>query len=90
MQVRTDRTIPFYEGDDNLNVNVLRDILVTYSFYNFDLGYCQVCTMTQVSLLQHILEFNCGVLHTSTFFKSIVKTVRLVDYPLKQSFSVVL
>jgi len=39
--VRTDRTIPFYEGDDNVNVNVLRDILVTYSFYNFDLGYCQ-------------------------------------------------
>jgi hypothetical protein len=39
--IRTDRTIPFYEGDDNPNVNVLRDILVTYSFYNFDLGYCQ-------------------------------------------------
>lgn len=90
MQVRTDRTIPFYEGDDNLNVNVLRDILVTYSFYNFDLGYCQVRTMTQMSLLQHILEFNCGVLHTSTFFKSMVKPVRLVDYPLKQSYSVVL
>jgi len=39
--VRTDRTIPFYEGDDNPNVDLLRDILVTYSFYNFDLGYCQ-------------------------------------------------
>ncbi|KAG2380936.1 uncharacterized protein HKW66_Vig0203090 [Vigna angularis] len=35
--VRTDR----YEGDDNPNVNILRDILLTYSFYNFDLGYCQ-------------------------------------------------
>ena len=44
MQVRTDRTIPFYEGDDNPNVELLRDILVTYSFYNFDLGYCQVST----------------------------------------------
>lgn len=42
LQVRTDRTIPFYEGDDNKNVDILRDILVTYSFYNFDLGYCQV------------------------------------------------
>lgn len=42
MQVRTDRVLPFYEGDDNANVTLLRDILVTYSFYNFDLGYCQV------------------------------------------------
>ncbi|KAG6739986.1 hypothetical protein POTOM_057618 [Populus tomentosa] len=39
--VRTDRTLSFYEGDDNANVNILRDILLTYSFYNFDLGYCQ-------------------------------------------------
>ncbi|XP_062220086.1 uncharacterized protein LOC133919648 [Phragmites australis] len=39
--VRTDRSIPYYEGDDNRNVVVLRDILLTYSFYNFDLGYCQ-------------------------------------------------
>nr|GMC64442.1 TBC1 domain family member 15-like [Ipomoea batatas] len=39
--VRTDRTLPFYDGDENLNVNLLHDILLTYSFYNFDLGYCQ-------------------------------------------------
>ncbi|XP_020227981.1 TBC1 domain family member 17 isoform X2 [Cajanus cajan] len=39
--VRTDRSLAFYEGDDNPNVYVLRDILLTYSFYNFDLGYCQ-------------------------------------------------
>ncbi|KAI4376679.1 hypothetical protein MLD38_014415 [Melastoma candidum] len=39
--VRTDRSISFYEGDDNPNVNLLGDILLTYSFYNFDLGYCQ-------------------------------------------------
>lgn len=39
--VRTDRTLPFYEGDDNPNVDILRNILITYSFYNFDLGYCQ-------------------------------------------------
>lgn len=42
VKVRTDRSLPFYDGDDNPNVNVLRDILLTYSFYNFDLGYCQV------------------------------------------------
>lgn len=40
--VRTDRTLPFYAGDDNPNVEALRSILITYSFYNFDLGYCQV------------------------------------------------
>ncbi|PSS20939.1 TBC1 domain family member 15 like [Actinidia chinensis var. chinensis] len=39
--VRTDRSLSFYNGDDNPNVNLLRDILLTYSFYNFDLGYCQ-------------------------------------------------
>ncbi|XP_078437533.1 rabGAP/TBC domain-containing protein [Wolffia australiana] len=39
--VRTDRSISFYDGDDNPNVTVLHDILLTYSFYNFDLGYCQ-------------------------------------------------
>ncbi|KAA8535146.1 hypothetical protein F0562_030149 [Nyssa sinensis] len=39
--VRTDRSLSFYDGDDNPNVDLLRDILLTYSFYNFDLGYCQ-------------------------------------------------
>ncbi|XP_064942368.1 uncharacterized protein LOC135595417 isoform X2 [Musa acuminata AAA Group] len=39
--VRTDRSVAYYEGDDNPNVTILRDILLTYSFYNFDLGYCQ-------------------------------------------------
>ncbi|KAJ3677231.1 hypothetical protein LUZ60_002955 [Juncus effusus] len=39
--VRTDRSVPYYEGDENKNVVILRDILLTYSFYNFDLGYCQ-------------------------------------------------
>ncbi|XP_057509208.1 uncharacterized protein LOC130791908 isoform X1 [Actinidia eriantha] len=39
--VRTDRSLSFYDGDDNPNVNLLRDILLAYSFYNFDLGYCQ-------------------------------------------------
>ncbi|XP_047942325.1 TBC1 domain family member 15-like isoform X2 [Salvia hispanica] len=39
--VRTDRSLLFYDGDDNPNVYIMRDILLTYSFYNFDLGYCQ-------------------------------------------------
>lgn len=39
--VRTDRSLSFYDGDDNPNVRLMHDILLTYSFYNFDLGYCQ-------------------------------------------------
>ncbi|KAJ8434960.1 hypothetical protein Cgig2_027803 [Carnegiea gigantea] len=39
--VRTDRSFSYYNGDDNPNINLLYDILLTYSFYNFDLGYCQ-------------------------------------------------
>uniref|UniRef100_A0A2P2MEV4 TBC1 domain family member 15 n=1 Tax=Rhizophora mucronata TaxID=61149 RepID=A0A2P2MEV4_RHIMU len=39
--VRTDRSHYFYDGDDNPNVTILHNILLTYSFYNFDLGYCQ-------------------------------------------------
>lgn len=45
LKVRTDRSIAFYDGDDNSNVKCLRDILLTYSFYNFDLGYCQVTAL---------------------------------------------
>ncbi|KAL8488360.1 hypothetical protein ACS0TY_024586 [Phlomoides rotata] len=39
--VRTDRSLSFYDGDENPYVCLMRDILLTYSFYNFDLGYCQ-------------------------------------------------
>ncbi|KOB77648.1 TBC1 domain family member 15 [Operophtera brumata] len=38
---RTDRTHPFYAGDNNPNLIVLEDILMTYVMYNFDLGYVQ-------------------------------------------------
>lgn len=38
---RTDRTIPFYAGENNPNLNLLSDILMTYIMYNFDLGYVQ-------------------------------------------------
>ena len=39
--VRTDRREEFYSGEDNPNVDTLRNILLAYTFYNFDLGYCQ-------------------------------------------------
>ncbi|XP_022814347.1 TBC1 domain family member 15 isoform X1 [Spodoptera litura] len=38
---RTDRTHPFFAGDNNPNLVILQDILLTYVMYNFDLGYVQ-------------------------------------------------
>ena len=59
MKVRTDRSVPYYEGDDNRNVVVLRDILLTYSFYNFDLGYCQVSVPLHIALhCTHVMELS--------------------------------
>ena len=38
---RTDRTHSFFEGDDNENLLIMKDILMTYNMFNFDLGYVQ-------------------------------------------------
>lgn len=38
---RTDRTMNFFEGDGNQNLQMLHNILMTYVMYNFDLGYVQ-------------------------------------------------
>lgn len=38
---RTDRTQEYFAGDDNPNLGMLQDILMTYVMYNFDLGYVQ-------------------------------------------------
>lgn len=38
---RTDRTQEYFAGDDNPNLGVLQDVLMTYVMYNFDLGYVQ-------------------------------------------------
>uniref|UniRef100_A0A1B6G5P0 TBC1 domain family member 15 n=1 Tax=Cuerna arida TaxID=1464854 RepID=A0A1B6G5P0_9HEMI len=38
---RTDRNHPFFEGENNANLGLLYDILMTYVMYNFDLGYVQ-------------------------------------------------
>ncbi|XP_069168545.1 TBC1 domain family member 15 isoform X2 [Procambarus clarkii] len=38
---RTDRNHPFFEGEYNVNVTLLNDVLMTYVMYNFDLGYVQ-------------------------------------------------
>ncbi|XP_071942622.1 TBC1 domain family member 15-like [Antedon mediterranea] len=39
--LRTDRLHPYYKGDNNPHLEMLYDILMTYSQYNFDLGYVQ-------------------------------------------------
>jgi len=63
--VRTDRCHSFY--DDPANGRRLNDILLTYAFYNFDLGYCQGMSdiaSTLLMLLQdEALTFWCFV-HT--------------------------
>lgn len=38
---RTDRTLDFFAGENNSNLQMLNDILMTYVMYNFDLGYVQ-------------------------------------------------
>ncbi|CAH0560137.1 unnamed protein product [Brassicogethes aeneus] len=38
---RTDRTVEFFAGDNNKNLNTLFEILMTFVMYNFDLGYVQ-------------------------------------------------
>ena len=38
---RTDRTLEFFAGENNPNLQLLQDILMTYVMYNFDLGYVQ-------------------------------------------------
>ena len=53
--VRTDRALPFYEGDNNPNTKKIFDILMTYCMYNFDLGeytyvlFVDSCLMSPVN-----------------------------------------
>jgi len=39
--VRTDREVDIFVDDNGEGLRKLRDILLTYGFYNFDLGYVQ-------------------------------------------------
>lgn len=38
---RTDRRQPFYAEEDGPNCRTLREMLITYTFYDFDIGYVQ-------------------------------------------------
>uniref|UniRef100_A0A7S1LUV9 Rab-GAP TBC domain-containing protein n=1 Tax=Neobodo designis TaxID=312471 RepID=A0A7S1LUV9_NEODS len=39
--LRTDRRLPEFAADDAPMLRSLFNVLMTYSFYNFDIGYCQ-------------------------------------------------
>jgi len=38
---RTDRNLDYFQGDDNIHLRILHDVLMTYNMFNFDLGYVQ-------------------------------------------------
>ncbi|CAD7701447.1 unnamed protein product [Ostreobium quekettii] len=38
---RTDRSHPFFKSERAGSLKVLRNVLLTYTMFNFDLGYCQ-------------------------------------------------
>lgn len=38
---RTDRTLDYFKGDNSRGTDILRNILMTYMMYNFNLGYVQ-------------------------------------------------
>lgn len=39
---RTDRTLKFFAGDDNPNLAMLHNVLMTYCMYDFDLGEWEI------------------------------------------------
>lgn len=41
--------MPYYAGDNNSHVDILRDVLMTYMMYDFDLGYVQVGRLNSYS-----------------------------------------
>ncbi|XP_039024322.1 TBC1 domain family member 15-like isoform X2 [Hibiscus syriacus] len=57
--VRTDRSISFYGEDDHPNLTLLHDVLLTYSFYNFDLGYCQLVELLDGPLHEYFKQKDC-------------------------------
>ena len=56
------RCHPFFEGENNPNVALLEEILMTYVMYNFDLGYVQVIFL--MLTLKKITKMSCWIIHT--------------------------
>ena len=53
---RTDRTNPFFAGDDNENVHIMKRILLNYALYNPQIGYTQGMSDLLAPLLIHLRD----------------------------------
>ncbi|KAL8599061.1 hypothetical protein ACOMHN_006870 [Nucella lapillus] len=57
---RTDRAVKFFAGEENPNVQILHDILLTYCMYHFDLGYPNVQILHDILLTYCMYHFDLG------------------------------
>lgn len=55
--VRTDRNWAYYKEHSSPNLRILNDVLLTYTFYNYDLGYVQGMN-DLVSILLIVMDSN--------------------------------
>jgi len=63
---RTDRSHAFFHGDNNPNLTVLNDILLTHCMYNFDLGVftsCVVCLFFLVGAVSIVIDLKTVSTH---------------------------
>ena len=58
---RTDRTHVFFHGDNNPNITVLYDVLLTHCMYNFDLGQFSLCMSVCLSVCLFLCLFNIAI-----------------------------
>eukprot|EP01059_Diplonema_ambulator_P033424 TRINITY_DN6975_c1_g1_i1.p1 TRINITY_DN6975_c1_g1~~TRINITY_DN6975_c1_g1_i1.p1 ORF type:complete len:817 (+),score=154.79 TRINITY_DN6975_c1_g1_i1:113-2563(+) len=79
--VRTDRAVDLFAEDNGEGQTVLHNILVTYSFYNFDLGYCQGMSDV-VATIYHVFR---NEVEAFTGFKNLMKDRMEVCFQRDQS-----
>lgn len=53
---RTDRTLDFFKGDNSKGTDTLRNILMTYMMYHFNLGYVQGMSDILAPILMEIQD----------------------------------
>ncbi|KAJ1129039.1 hypothetical protein NDU88_007410 [Pleurodeles waltl] len=74
--VRTDRSNPFFRGEDNPNVEAMRRILLNYAIYNPSIGYSQGMSDLVAPILTEVLDesdtFWCfvGLMQNTIFISS--------------------
>lgn len=90
---RTDRTLEYFAGDDSKGLEILKDILMTYVMFNFDLGYVQgmsdllapilcimkneVCSKVSISRAFNIFIFLCS--HVKRFSLFLVRCILVLQ-----------